>query len=264
MHDIFKDFKGREKALRNIIRWAIKPVMFYRPNLLTHGKHVYWLIKDIAPHIKKVFPKFETERALMMALVHDDPEIIVGDVQAGSKLKMTKAQLKDLNEKEEQAIDKISKRFPKKVGEYIYKDLLIEAHNKKTLEAQIVNFVDKMDAFGEALHEVFAGNILFTQKSSSEYGNDIPTPVQFYIDFHRAHEKKVPLLTPLFATKESFFANPEERDFTAIANEGIVHSLESLKTQSRYFHYDLWKRIILKHADEEEIKNLITQKEFQR
>jgi hypothetical protein len=93
MHSLFTDFTGREEALRNITRWSIQPVMFYRSNLFTHAKRVHGAVCAATPPARTLLPGFDARRAEILACMHDDIEIIIGDIQAGNKLKMSKEQL---------------------------------------------------------------------------------------------------------------------------------------------------------------------------
>ena len=48
------------------------------------------MIETFADTIREVYPDFDVEKARTYAAIHDDPEIITGDVQYGSKLQMSK------------------------------------------------------------------------------------------------------------------------------------------------------------------------------
>ncbi len=170
-NEAFAAFPGREAALRNITRYSLYRVMFYRTNLFTHSKRVAWIAREIGRHAERVFgASFNSERAVITALVHDDHEIIMGDVQRGNKNKMNAEQKAELQKIEERAIETIVKQYPQRVGPYRYRDLIWSAHHLDCLEAQVVEFADKFDAFGEALHEVFGGNTTFTENVTNEYG----------------------------------------------------------------------------------------------
>ena len=81
-------FSDREKKLSSIIRFDMKRFdpMFYRTNLLIHSKRVYSLVKEIIPHLKSVYgDELDSEKALSLALVHDDAELVTGDVQLYDK-----------------------------------------------------------------------------------------------------------------------------------------------------------------------------------
>ena len=83
-------FPGREEGLRKVFRWNNWKPMFYRPQLYSHGKKISWLLCEVEPVLKKTFGEdFDMKRALALALVHDDPELITGDYQAGDKAKMS-------------------------------------------------------------------------------------------------------------------------------------------------------------------------------
>jgi len=80
----FEGFNGRDKKLRDIIRFNMERFtpMFYRTNLLLHSQRVYLLVRDIMPVILPVYDdELNAEKALTLALIHDDAEIITGDVE---------------------------------------------------------------------------------------------------------------------------------------------------------------------------------------
>jgi len=171
--------KERERALQSIYRYGMFEVVFYRSNLSMHTRRVLWLIEELLPLAEKLLT-LDSEKARILALVHDDAEIITGDVQAGVKARMSVSELKAVAKAEEQAIQELAKKSPAVVHGYSYKKLLLHALKKDCVEAQLVSYVDKIDAHCESLHEVLAGNInllpsvmfyvnaltLFPQKSS--------------------------------------------------------------------------------------------------
>ncbi len=103
-----------------------------------------------------MFPGIDIRKILILCLIHDDVEILIGDLQSVNRLKMTEEQIRAIDENEEVAIEKISEQFPETIAGYIYKDLLFEIFRKNTLEAQIVKYLDHIDGFCEALHEIYA------------------------------------------------------------------------------------------------------------
>ena len=249
------DFTDRERDLRHITRWSINPVMFFRSNLWDHARHVAWLVEEINPYAVQVFgSEYDPHKAQLLALVHDDAEIITGDVQAGNKLKMTTSQLQEIEAQEMAAIEKLAVRFPTNLGGYVYKELLIEALHKTSREAQVVMLADKLDAYGEVLHEIYAGNPYFVKSPVTEYGTIVPA-YQFYLDYFAHFLKRYPTLTPLFQQKAWFFQQPQPLDFPAIGSKK--------KTPPAYYpHYNEWRAILLKRDGELEQKRLDTQLEF--
>lgn len=194
MDDIFQGFVGRDDDLRGVERYSNFSVMFYRSNLYTHSHRVAALVRKINPLAKKVLgDTYDPKKAEIIALVHDDAEIVFGDIQAGNKRKMTPAQLKEVKRAEQEAIKTIAKRFPLEVGGYNYKQLLKEYEEYSSLESQVVCYADKYDALGEALHEVYAGNNSFTTNIVNEYGL-IPTPFEYYTEYFSSFSKKFPTI----------------------------------------------------------------------
>ena len=257
----FADFNGRENELRKVTRYSLYSVMFYRTNLLTHSKHVGWMLNEIVPFAEKEFgSSFDGKKAVLLGLVHDDAEIIFGDVQAGNKSKMTEEELQKIEQAELDAIEKISDRYPKYLGGYVYKDLLYSAMNTNTLEEKIVKYVDKFDAFGEALHEIYGGNRIFATNVVNEYG-EIPTPTDFYLDWFSSFHKKHPDMVQKLKRYIPIFGEFYNLDIHTIAAQAIPHTRESLYLPTGYFPYDWWKSCILRSADDEELKNLYRQKE---
>lgn len=258
---VFKDFVGRETDLRNVWRWVGYDTMYYRPHLYTHGKRIMGMLGGIRPVVKLVFPEFDFERATLIGLIHDDPEIFMGDILSGDKAQMNEAQLTQVASKEIEAIEVIAKRFPEFLDKYRYRDLLIEEKKQETPESQLMKLLDKVDALGEALHEIYAGNTVFTCSRIGKYGQ-VSTPLDYQIENYPVLRKKFTLLQPLYNISHSVFAQPLDWDYAALAAGKKPHSLESVQKPTGYPFYDFWKQAILESGDEEEIKNLYTQKEF--
>src|SRR3989338_3972028 len=164
--DVFVYFPPeREEKLRSIMRYSMFEVMYYRPSVWIHAQRVSWIVEELVPIAGKYFKNFDGEKARILALVHDDAEIITGDIQAGHKARMSKKELAVVHNSEHEAIRKLATRYPTTVGGYSYKQLLMEASRKDTphasSEAKLVTYADRLDAFCESLHEVFAGNLSF-------------------------------------------------------------------------------------------------------
>lgn len=155
----------REKKLRSILRYSMFEVMFYRPSVWIHAQRVLWIVEELAPIARRYFKNLDGEKARILALVHDDAEIITGDVQAGHKARMSKKELALAHKKEQEAIRNLAKRYPITMGGYSYKELLTEALYKDTphasSEARLVTYADRLDGLCESFHEVLAGNLLF-------------------------------------------------------------------------------------------------------
>lgn len=220
---LFVGFDGRDADLRSVTRYSMYDIMMYRTNLYTHSHRTAALVRAINSHALSLFKGYDTKKAELIALVHDDAEIIFGDIQAGNKSKMTPEQLREVHEQEARAIKKIAKRFPKQVGGYVYETLLEEAADYSSLEAQVVCYADKYDALGEAYHEALAGNHYFVTNVVNEYGK-IPTPFEYYRDFFGGFLSRFPSLAPLFGVPPrcSFRFTPTGTDHSSLTGCRIL------------------------------------------
>lgn len=258
------DFTGREEALRKITRWSLYDVMFYRTNLWTHSKRVAWLIEEVSPHAVAAFgPRFDPQKAFALALVHDDAEIIMGDYQAGNKSKMSDEELNKIEQEERNAIDKLTRRWPKQVFKYDYRELLLAVLKTDSLESKIVKYIDKLEGLAEALHEVHAGNTSFATNVQNEYGT-IPVAFEYYPMFLKRYRENHPELDAFFASDHPLLRLPEPRDYKHLAGTCKPHSESSLRLATGDHLYEAWKSAILPHAvkDGEEFMNLFVQREF--
>jgi len=252
-------FPGRRAQLEKIERFNAFDTMLYRTNDWIHSLRVRWIVEELLPLAKRRFKRFDAERAVCLALVHDDAEIITGDVQAGHKAMMSKRALGKVHDAERRAITIFAKRYPVKVnGKYEYGKLLLEAFEKKTLEAQFVSYADKMDAAGEGLHELYAGNFSFLRS------------VIFYTDLFARAEKKFPKLKPMLHDHASIFTDLKkylEEHWVKAAKYksfGKPYTERSLKIPSQFPLYNEWRRITLKRGGTEGRRALLKQKEFIR
>ncbi len=260
--NLFRDFKGREAALRTVVRYHIYQPMYYRSNLFMHSKRVLWLLQSILPLVEEVFGKnFDSTKAQLLAVVHDDPEIVMGDIMAGHKRKMTAAQLADIDRQERAAIVAMGERYPYSVLGYPYEALLLESQELTTIEAKLLKYIDRVDAFGEALHEVFAGNTAFTTPIIDPELGPIDLPVTYYQEYIPSFPIKNPEYQGLFARLHPLFAAPAPFDYGTVVKNSRPHTPASIRISTGYTYYDTWKQIILGSGDTEEIANLYTPKE---
>lgn len=263
MDDIFQGFTGRDDDLRHIERYSMYTVMLYRSNLYTHSRRVAALVKNMRLVAQKSFGKdYDSKKAEIMALVHDDAEIIFGDVQAGNKSKMTPAQLSMVGKAEEDAIKIISRRYPRQIGGYDYRKLLEEYKDYSSLESQVVCYADKYDALGEALHEIYAGNDFFVTNVTNEYGT-IPTPLEYYTGFFLDFRDKFPLTARIFGQSLDMLEpiKYDLKEYRAIAKNGTPHTKRSVQVAVGDLHYDVWRKVVLESGDSETIEALYVQRE---
>ncbi len=260
--DIFTGFENREKDLRNITRYSLYAPMYYRTNVWGHSRRVSWIVHDFAPAVKDHIKDFNPLRAEAMALVHNDAEIFLGDIQSGIKAKMTAEQLANVEDRERKATEKICLVFPKTFCGFSYQELLQEAMGLTTPEARLVKYADRMDALCEALHEIFAGNETFVTNVINEYGT-IPTPTEHYAPYFLSFPSKYPELQTLFnPPTHAWFAPLPIIDYRAIPQNRQPYTLSSLQESTDYPHYEAWKKITMRYGTREEVDKLTHQKEL--
>lgn len=233
--------------------------MFYRPHLYTHGKHVAWLVQAVAPTVIAKAPQFDERLACALALVHDDPEIVTGDYAAGDKARMSSQQLKAIADEEMDAIDELASRYPKTVGGFSYRDLLVDMVRMETGEAQVAKLMDRFDGWGEGLHEIYAGNTAFVGPIVNEYGVT-PRFGELNIELREKMFAKLPFLKSLEGA-HLFMQIDALPDMEALCSVGVPHTQDSLATETGYAQYDRWRGVVLATGDVEEIANLHTKRE---
>lgn len=254
----FTDFDGRTEALRAVIRYHRFTPMYYRTNLDIHSRRLCFLVEELIPFAQKIYPSFDADIARTMAHVHDDMEIIMGDIQLGHKLVMNKKELASLHAQERDAIAKISKRFPKTVNGYSYRGLMerYQTTDPNDIEMLVIKYCDKLDAYCEALHEVFAGNIVFTKPFESH----LTPPIESYTNILRNFSTVYPIFAPLHSIDHPLLEKPKDINAEAIAAIGRPHSETSIHAPTGYSHYDAWRRITIDHMNDG-IKILTEKKE---
>ena len=246
-------FDRREEELRRIKRYIhpITRIMYYRTNDLIHSRRVLWHLERALDDILEVFPDFSIEFARTLALVHDDVEIITGDVQLYDKEHMSEEELSELVEQERGAIPILVDRYSTVINGFSYEELLLTAKGKDRLESQLVSFFDKFDAGGEAWHEVCAGNRMFLRPAGGFIGEG------GYVRRLREFPDKYPNLIPFFERFPDYL--PESFDFVSLIDKGKLHTEESLSENSGYSPYERWKKTVI---EREGTEFLTTQVEY--
>ena len=245
---MFEGFYGREEGLVKILRFNadMRTPMFYRTNDLLHAQRVRVLVQDMLPSILDVLgSSFDDEKALLIAEVHDDPELITGDVLLYSKERMTEEQLEEVKREEKSAISELASRWPKYVGRFDYSELLHHSSNKDCLEAQVVSWADKLDGYCESLHEVCAGNPRFLG------------PAESYVTRIAELLKKYPDLN-VMVDKHTLFRLPQKINLRELVQPGKYHTEESVMTPTGLPHYDLWRELTIEYFG---IENLVSLRE---
>jgi 5'-deoxynucleotidase YfbR-like HD superfamily hydrolase len=254
-------FSGRGESLQKVTRYQLYPTMFYRTNLLTHSRRLSWLLRAAKPFFKQAFgDQIDAERAIAIALVHDDHEIILGDVQLANKTRMSPGQKENLYQAEIRAIEKTAAQFPKMLGRFVYQDLLLEKLAEETLEAQIVTYFDKLEGLAEAWHEIFGGNQVFATPQVNHYGKHL-IPTEIYKPILENFGINHPATAPLFTIDWPLLQPIPPIDAMAVAKASRPHTEASLSEATSYQPYDTWREIARSYTNDEEWQNLFIRKE---
>ncbi len=257
---MFKDIdmtifpEEREEKLSQIMRYSMFDKMYYRSSVYFHTKRILWLIEEIVPEAKK-YLEFDEEKIRVLALIHDDAEIVTGDVQAGHKARMSEEELEIVKQNELKAISEMVQKFPKEINGYNYESLLKESTEKNTIEAKLVSYIDKIDGYCESLHDLFAGNICILRS------------VLFYNNLITLFPYKFPELVPLLKNgKHSLLDITDRVSYLHMESKNYIHlnkphTKESVVVDTDLPFYNFWRKTILEHGNEEGLQYLINQKE---
>lgn len=250
-------FDGRKEALRKVERWEKQtcfPVMFYRVNDLVHSTQVLWMLNEVKGYAISNLPAFDIKFASIYALVHDDAEILTGDVLGMKKSRMSIEELRNYEKREIEAIKTLCARWPKYIDGFSYNDLLMQAILKNRPETQLVSYLDKQTSLFEAWHEIFAGNKRFYQ------GFDGHKPPTRGTDIGKLREKYV-LIKPVLSCSHPFLSPFIAPDAEKHLAKGKPHTIDSIRIHRRFPHYDAWIEMILKRGGEQGLAWLIERRE---
>ena len=236
-HPLIK-FTERTEQLTKIKRFNRQglEVMLYRTNLASHSIRVYWLVNDLACVAMKV-PEINMDAATAEALVHDDVEILTGDITFDRKEQMRTAEVAELKRRENSAILILEKLWPCNIQDIPYGYLLRRAMLKDTPASQLRSYADRLDAYCEALHEVFAGNSAFCDVA------------RHYTSVSRERNERYPLIKEIFSLEHALLANLPQLNFERIAKQGTLHTKETVREGTGISVYDQWRKITLSQPE---------------
>ncbi len=243
----------REARLRAIFRYSMFDVMLYRSNLWEHSHRVTWIVEELAP-LTATLKGYDIEKARALAYVHDDPEMLVGDIQAGHKAKMTKQELEAIESNEDAAADALSAQMSGTVNGYGYRELLGHAIHKDCIEAQVVSYADKFDAYCETLHELFAGNL------------SLLWSILLYERWTTSYPQKYPEIAELLSLHDFPFviANTFQQPSAVHAahfRHPQPHTRDSIAVPTEFPYYNSWRTMVAMKGGEEGITWLTTARE---
>ncbi len=253
---------ARVEALRAIKRFHIYDPMYYRSDDDMHSRRVAKIAYAIAP-LHPAAATLDLQRLFLLGIIHDDDEIIAGDVQASAKRKMSATQLAAVNREKANAIEHLAERFPTMVGNTRYRDLLLEAQTCETLESQLVKLADRIDAWGEGLHELYAGNHGFLRRHIDPEFGPLDLPVENSPDMILEVARRYPSVRPVLdAIAPRLSLGFTLDDGRRVCERGTPHTEQSVQAPSGCAGYDFWKGLLLTKDDGQELRNLVHQQEF--
>lgn len=114
--------KSREEELDSIKRFVgYADVMFYRSSVLTHCKRVNLIVRELNKYID--VSAINKKLAETLALVHDDTEIITGDILAQNKMNYSKKEQQEYEQRCNQAIQILVDNYPSHINDFNYMEL---------------------------------------------------------------------------------------------------------------------------------------------
>ena len=248
--------KEREEKLKALYRYSLFETLYYRSNLWMHTHRMLWMAESLLP-VASQYIDIDQNKARVLALVHDDAEMITGDFQAGVKARMTKEELRHIDDLEASAIQTLVGKYPKMIDGYTYEQLLTEALTKDSIEAQFVSYIDKLDGYCESLHELLAGNlslvpsVFFYTWTLATFSNKFPALKNML------ESKPHPLIVSITSVSSgTHVVSKELQDFK------VPYTIESLDRETRFPFYNEWRKIVHERGGTEGLDWLIKQREF--
>jgi len=101
--------------------------------------------------------KLNVNKAVQMALVHDLPEALCGDIASRAKEEQQQCSNKEKHEREEKALKEILKNLDSKTAKKIL-SLWHEFEQRKSREAKLVYELDRLEAIFQAVEYERKGN----------------------------------------------------------------------------------------------------------
>lgn len=171
--------------------------LFYKDTVALHQWRLLRVVEYCFHILWLVFPDFDHQFARALAYNHDDIEAfsIFWDIPGPLKETLTLEERKLIDEIETAIMNKVTEHMLTSLWPN-YNELLTEWTNKTKLESKLVSYVDKVDWFIHAFHEVCAWNRDFIEPF-----------VNYMKTFRSFKEWKYPELFKLFnLTKEEYYS----------------------------------------------------------
>jgi 5'-deoxynucleotidase YfbR-like HD superfamily hydrolase len=203
---------------------------------------IFFALEDI----KKYFPGIDPMKIFLLSFVHDFTEIRNEDVPLNTKLLWTKEEQRKASKLEIEAIHELFtfEYMPKEIAGYKTESLLFEIYEKKTLEAQMLSYIDKVCGFAQAYHEFFAGNLVFFEPVSNYLTNTFDT---------QKLENKFPLLKPVLFSDDKEISPIFKIGQPLVIDDFLInafkrHQKETLLSSNGVPFYETYKKAFIQHV----------------
>jgi 5'-deoxynucleotidase YfbR-like HD superfamily hydrolase len=204
------------------------------------------VVISVLEDVKNYFPKIDPMKVVILSFVHDFPEIKNEDVPLNTKLLWTKEEQKLASKLEREAIYELLtfEYMPKEIAGYKTESLLFEIYEKKTLEAQMLSYIDKVCGFAQAYHEFFAGNLVFFEPVSNYLTSTFDT---------KKLENKFPLLKPILFTDDKKISPVFKISQPLVIDDFLIdsfkpHKKETLLSSGGVPFYEAYKKAFIQYV----------------
>lgn len=235
----------REERLKKIKRYRVWGTFFYRSSVWNHTLRLAVMVRHVAPIAGSILFPFDKKKALAIALVHDDAEMVTGDVTVEERDCMTASQREELDRQELTAIEVLAREYPRKFMGYDYQRLLHSAARHDCLEAIVVHWLDKVEAYCEMMHDLLAGNILVL-RGVVAYAHRLMVLKSTYPDMAILFQRGNSPLLHIDLRRERFDYNLSD-----YAHLNQPHTPMSIRKETDFLFYDLWKKLLIDELGEE-------------
>ncbi len=114
--------------------------------------------------------KFDVDKAVQMALVHDLPEALCGDTAARIKEEQQQESNKKKHRREQKALEEILRSLDSKTAKGIF-SLWHEFEQRKSKEAKLVYELDRLEAIFQAIEYERKGNFSASLQEFFDYAD---------------------------------------------------------------------------------------------
>lgn len=250
---------SREDALKEVFRFSTH-TMFYRQNLEMHKFCCKAVGKKFLNEVQKegLFLDIKLEDLLNYLEVHDDIEIITGDLGSHLKASMSDYEKTFWKRMEYSSIIPLNMRYGDQV-DFDYIQNLIMSLEKDCTVSQLGSYIDKLVGFGlETIHEILANNqSLIKDGVDRRYIGiltELPTKLPYMADFFEKNKNGTNFTTSTVLTEVS-----SDLSRIILNHPFSEHTIKTISNPVGIRPYDYCVKALL-DEDEEKTIQILTQR----